>query len=187
MSEESTTVPDDVEAVEEQALAADAAVQAHFEQLEHRARMGANWFFWIAGLSIINTFMLLGEANRQFVIGLGITQIANGIVLEIIKQHPEAAAVAKAVAYALTFLASTFVAAFGIGARYRLSWVFIVGMTLYAIDGLLFVLFQDWLSVGFHVFALAAIYRGLSACRELKSAALNSAPQIADAVEAEPA
>src|SRR5262245_42801333 len=149
MSDESAPVPDNIEAVEEQEPAADAVVEAHFEQLENRARVGANWFFWIAGLSIINTFMLLGEANRQFVIGLGITQVANVIALEMIKQAPETATAAKGVAYALTFLASAFVAAFGIGARYRLSWVFIVGMTLYAIDGLLFLLFQDWLSVGF--------------------------------------
>jgi len=40
-------------------------------------------------------------------------------------------------------------------------------MILYGIDGLLFLFVQDYLSIGFHVFALYGIYKGFAASREL--------------------
>lgn len=187
MSDDNAGVSNDVELAEEPIAPADEALQAHLEQLESRARSGANWFFWIAALSIVNTFLLLGAADRQFVIGLGITQLINAIALEAAKQAPETAGIAKGVAYVMTFLGAAFVAAFGLGARYRLSWIFIIGMALYALDGLLFLLFQDWFSVAFHVFALTGIYRGLSACRELKAHAAGTELDATNLAEPEPA
>jgi hypothetical protein len=40
-------------------------------------------------------------------------------------------------------------------------------MTLFALDGALFVLIQDWAGVGFHAFALVMIGRGYMAARRL--------------------
>ena len=42
-------------------------------------------------------------------------------------------------------------------------------MVLYALDGLLFLLVQDWLSLGFHVFALYAMFKGYTALCRLKT------------------
>lgn len=157
----------------------DAAVLAHIEQLYARMRNGANWFYWIAALSMVNTVILLMEGDRHFVVGLGITQLVNGIALAFAQQAPETAMIGKAVAFVITLLASAVVTAFGVGARRGAGWIFIVGMTLYFFDGLLFILFQDWLSVGFHLFALWGIFGGLSASRQLKAmeaAAVEAAP-----------
>jgi hypothetical protein len=44
-------------------------------------------------------------------------------------------------------------------------WAFVLGMTLYAGDGLLLLRARDYLAVGFHVFALYAIYSGYKAAK----------------------
>jgi hypothetical protein len=49
-------------------------------------------------------------------------------------------------------------------------WAFVVGMVLYALDGVIFLLVQDWLGVGFHAFALTMILRGYLAARRLPAA-----------------
>ena len=46
-------------------------------------------------------------------------------------------------------------------------WAFLLGMVLFALDGALFVLIQDWVGVGFHAFALLMIGRGYAAARQL--------------------
>ncbi len=159
----------------------DAAALAHYQQLEAQLRTGANWFFWIAGLSIVNSFILLAEGDRSFVIGLGITQFVNAIALAIGQNNPEIATVLKVVAVVVTFVAAAVVAAFGFGARRRLSWVFILGMVLYAMDGMLYLLMgPDLKSFGFHIFALWCISRGLSACRQLSARELAPAAAAAD-------
>jgi hypothetical protein len=60
------------------------------------------------------------------------------------------------------FVAGVF-AVFGFFAGKRHRWAFIVGMILYAIDGLLFLLIGDFLSIAFHGFALFCIFSGLKA------------------------
>ena len=46
-----------------------------------RVKRGANWFYWIAGLSVVNSIMFIAGANFQFVVGLGVTQIINALAL----------------------------------------------------------------------------------------------------------
>lgn len=40
---------------------------------------GANWFYWIAGLSIINTLIIFFNGDVNFIVGLGLTQIIDAI------------------------------------------------------------------------------------------------------------
>jgi hypothetical protein len=40
-------------------------------------------------------------------------------------------------------------------------------MIVYGVDGLIFVLIQDWIGVAFHAFAILMISRGLMAARRL--------------------
>jgi hypothetical protein len=41
------------------------------------------------------------------------------------------------------------------------NWAFIVGMILYALDGVLLLMFKDIFSVAFHAYALFRIYSGM--------------------------
>jgi hypothetical protein len=129
--------------------------------LQKRTQSGANWFLWIAGLSLINTFAAAMGSNTRFIAGLGITQIADAVVAQAGKSG-------NPVALAFDFLAAGIFIAFGLWSRKRREWAFIVGMILYALDGLLFLLAKDVLSIGFHLFALYMIYKGLKAAEALR-------------------
>src|SRR5437879_316354 len=39
----------------------------------------ARWFWWIAGLSVVNSAVALGGGNFNFVVGLGFTQLVDAI------------------------------------------------------------------------------------------------------------
>ena len=55
-------------------------------------------------------------------------------------------------------------------ARKGQKWAFLVGMVLYAADGLLLVLFKDILSVAFHAYALYRMSSGFKALPVLRRA-----------------
>ncbi|MFA5553921.1 MAG: hypothetical protein WCZ89_09125 [Phycisphaerae bacterium] len=133
-------------------------------QIEQQLKSGASWFYWIAGLSIINSILVISRSDLTFIIGLGITQIISGIGLVL---EERIGSLGHIIAFVFCLIASGVFAMFGIFANKRHLWAFIVGMVLYALDGLLFLIVQDWLSIGFHVFALVCIYSGLKAQNKL--------------------
>lgn len=95
---------------------------------------------------------------------LGITQIVDGIAIALAE---EIGSIGIIMGFAVNvFIVGIFVF-FGIFARRGQNWSFYVGMILYVLDGLLFLMVQDWLSIGFHVFALYFIYGGLKASKQL--------------------
>jgi hypothetical protein len=59
------------------------------------------------------------------------------------------------------------VAALGYFAFQRHDSAYVVGMVLYALDGLLCLVAGVYLAAGFHLFVLWSMWRGLSASREL--------------------
>src|SRR6266536_3387123 len=79
-----------------------------------------------------------------------------------------ASLVIKAIAFVLDLGVAGLFVLFGWLAKKRYAWGFIVGMILYALDGLIFVLVGSWLSVGFHAFALVGLYGGLKAIYTLR-------------------
>src|SRR5215510_11534649 len=61
--------------------------------LSQRARSGANWFYWIAALSLITSLISLSGVNWRFVLSLGSTQIIDALASGIARQLGEAAKV----------------------------------------------------------------------------------------------
>jgi len=121
-----------------------------------RVSAGAKWFYWIAGLSLINSLVVILGGNFHFVVGLGITSVVDALA----KQAGSMGSVLDIVING--FVAGVFVL-FGYFAVKGQKWAFLVGMALYVLDGLLLLTVKDYLSVGFHAYALFAIYRGLQA------------------------
>ena len=72
-------------------------------------------------------------------------------------------------AFVLDLLAASVFVMFGVFARKRKPWAFIVGLVLYGLDGLIFLVAGDVLSVGFHVFGMWGIFNGLRACRAINA------------------
>jgi len=64
---------------------------------------------------------------------------------------------------------------FGRMSSKKKKWAFIVGMIIYALDGLIFLLVNDVKSIAFHIFALVCIYKGFSANKKLNSLIKNEA------------
>jgi len=140
-----------------------AAPRAADPVLEKILKGGGSWFYWIAGLSLVNSVMALSGSPTRFVLGLGVTQIFDEL------GQGMGSSAGLAVAVVLDLLAAAVFVFFGVFANKRHTWSFIAGMALYALDGLIFLIVQNWLGVGFHAFALFCLFRGFKACRALNA------------------
>ena len=137
------------------------------EQAEQHAKTGINWFFWIATLSLVNTALAHFGANIQFIIGLSITAIADAIAVQIGKEQPQHATLAMGIAIGFSLIVALVVMGFGWLSRQRIMWVFAIGIGLYLLDGVVYLLLGDIKSAGFHGFALFGMIRGWLAIRQL--------------------
>ncbi len=129
--------------------------------LARRVRNGANWFYWITGLSLVNSVIALAGGGVRFIVGLGFTQIIDAFASQ--------AKVGMAVPLVLDIFASGIFVLFGLQANKRRNWAFLSGMILYGLDGLLLVLFKDIFGIGFHLYALYCIYKGMKANEQLEA------------------
>ena len=130
---------------------------------------GSGWFTWIAGLSLVNSAVILLGSTWSFLIGLGATQIIDGFAMAAAENIE---APAKTIILAVAFLIDLIIAGsfflWGMLARRGHRWAYIVGIVLYSLDGLIFLVFQDFPSLGFHIFALYYLVNGFRACGQLK-------------------
>jgi hypothetical protein len=149
---------------------ADAAQLAIIQKklvLDGKIRNGVNWFFWIFGLSLINTVVYLLGKTFTFVLGLGVTQIVDGFMYALASELGTGGSVVRLIGFVIdVFIAGIFLL-IGILGRKRNRTAIIIGMILYAVDGIILLLFQDFLSAGFHAFALVGIWNGLRSISEL--------------------
>ena len=128
-------------------------------KLAQTRKNGGDWFLWIACLSLINTILYVTNTQFNFIFGLGITQLIDGLVTE-------AAPVIRGVAIFLDILiAGAFVGIWYLAKRH--TWPFITGMVFYAGDALIFVIAGEWLGLAFHVFAFFVMMAGYKAAVKL--------------------
>lgn len=144
--------------------AAAAAPAVDVAPLEHRAKSGANWFYWIAALSLVNTIAAFTGSQWRFIIGLGITQVVDTILTEVVKDGGN---LARGVALALDLIVAGIFITFGVFAGRRHTWAFIVGLVLFALDTVIFIIAQDWLGIAFHAYVCYCLFVGLKAARQL--------------------
>jgi len=128
-------------------------------ELDKRMKSGGSWFFWIAGLSLINSIAVFSGSEYGFIVGLSITQILDHVLQGV-------GGNAKAVALVLDVLAAGVFVLFGVFACKRHVWAFIVGMVLYAGDTLLTMLLGLWLGVAFHAWVLFSLFIGVKAAMQ---------------------
>jgi hypothetical protein len=150
----------------------DVAASHQNEELQGQVRNGANWFYWIAGLSAINSFIYMSGSDVSFLAGLGFTQLAEGLVDAGIENGMPSGL--KIVAIGFNFVVVAMFGLFGYYANKRFLTAFITGIVLYFLDALLVLLLgiffgASLFSAGFHAFALFFIIRGFLACRTLNS------------------
>ena len=134
-------------------------------QSEPEIKHGAGWFWWIAGLSVVNTVMIHSDGDRNFAIGLGFTLLAD----VIFKGY-------KLIAFGIDAVALGTFAGLGLYARKGYLWAFVTGIVLYSLDALIYLALQDWLSCAFHGFALFYMIRGARKLRAALQAAAEAPP-----------
>jgi hypothetical protein len=135
------------------------AAETGTASLERQRRNGALWFYWIAGLSLVNTLAALVGQSWRFILGLGITQLADSLAVRSGHGHAVVAVVDALVLGGFALL--------GRYARRGQLWAFVAGGIFYGLDGLLFLAGRDWIAIAFHVFVLVMIARGFDAARRL--------------------
>ncbi len=136
---------------------------------EQLVKNGAGWFLAIAGLSIVNSILTISGTRFSFIFGLGVTQIVDAVG----RQGGATGSTLGLVVNA--FIAGVFVLFWNF-ARKGERWAFVVGMAVYAIDGLILLPFKDYLSVAFHAYALFRIFGGMQGIPALQRAQEAMAP-----------
>ena len=117
----------------------------------------ASWFYWIAGLSLVNSISAFSGGGWRFIFGLGVTQVIDGIGIKL---------GGSGIALVMDLIVTGIFVLFGVFASKGQTWAFAVGSILFGLDGLLLVLAQDWISVAFHAYVLFRLFQGFQACRQ---------------------
>lgn len=136
--------------------------------LRNRLKNSASWFYWIAGLSVINSIAALSGGTGRFIFGLGVTQI-----IDEVGRHITSGGLVIAAILDLCVI-GVFIA-LGVFAHKKHTWAFIVGLVLFGLDTLVYVLAMDWISIAFHAYVLFRLFTGFKTCQELKEIELGLA------------
>lgn len=126
-------------------------------------RSRASWFYWLAGLSLLNSILLHTGMGIQFIFGLGITGVVDALVFS---DGPPAGA-ARLVGLGLDAVIASVFAGFGFATIHLgWKWALWVGLVLYAVDGVLCVLANAWIESAVHAYVLFQL--GLAAMASLR-------------------
>ena len=138
-------------------------------KLHTQATNGANWFLWIAALSLLNAIFVLFGGRWSFPIGLGITQLISGVAVLVATDLVTTGLILVGIIAMLmnVFFAGIFVGC-GLLARKYYVWAYIIGMLLYTMDALLTLGLEDYAGAAFHLFALWLLFSGAKAAAKLR-------------------
>ena len=126
----------------------------------------ADWFFWLAILSIINSFIVYNYQVPNTPLALGITQWVDGTTSGFNATMSSSALVTN-------ILIAGVLAAFGWMARRGSDVAFVVGIFLYIIDSMLSIGLRDFFGFGVHLIALFFLVKGLLASRHIRENAVS--------------
>ena len=91
-----------------------------------RVKSGANWFYVIAGLSLVTSIISLVGGGWAFFVSLGITQFFDAVANALAARWGSGSV--KIVAFLFDVLAAGTFALMGYFASKRRTWAFLVGM-----------------------------------------------------------
>ncbi|MEN3001766.1 MAG: hypothetical protein ABDI19_08000 [Armatimonadota bacterium] len=135
--------------------------------LRQAGASGASWFYWIAGLSLVNTVIAFAGSNIRFVFGLGITDLVNSLAQYARQEQADIAEPLSGIAVIVSVIAAGVLALFGWLSHRQMLWAYATGIVLYLCDGILCLIFQDWIAVVVHLIALFLLFRGFLAYAQL--------------------
>lgn len=125
---------------------------------------GISWFYWITGLSLINTCINVFDGGYSFIVWLWYTQFLDAIVILF---RDDGNRIAMTLVFFASLLVSGFFALSAYLTEHGKKWWYLIAMILYIIDMFVYLYVGDYVGIGFHIFALVYIYRGYVAHRQL--------------------
>jgi len=125
-------------------------------RLEKIIRAGARWLYWAAGLSVVDSLARLIGGHSGLVVGLGVTRLLEGGW--------------SGPALAVELAAPALLVALGWQSSRKRPWAFVLGLSLYALDGVVVVVLGDWLKLAVHAIVLLALWSGHASLRRLQAA-----------------
>ena len=135
-----------------------------YDELAQRYKSGANWFYWIAGLTLVTSIISFTGGEWRFLISLGTTQVIDGLADAF---SAELGGAPKIIAMVLDVILAGVFVVFGVLANKKLLWAYILGMAVFVLDGLVSLLVQDLIGVVAHVVVLIFMVPGFMAGRKL--------------------
>jgi hypothetical protein len=127
---------------------------------------GANWFFWLAILSAVNSLVVFFVGIRNSPVAFGITQWIDGTTGPLTAEGYSPPLHVPGLIIDL-LIAAAF-AAFGYLARRGHDAAFVLGILLYVLDALLSLGVRDFWGFCFHLVGLFFLFRGLLASRHVR-------------------
>ena len=141
------------------------------ERAELAVGNSASWFFWIAGLSVLNSVISIFDAPYNMPMGLGVTQFVDALAAIIAKDAGGFGLfVVRYLQLGITLLVAAGFVYLGLQARQVKLWPYKVGMAAYAVDGVLLIWLAVWIGVLFHAFVLWVLSGGFQWNRALLEA-----------------
>lgn len=144
-------------------------------RLLHQMQNSAKNFYWIAGLSFINSIITAFGGDFYLVLGMASTLFVDYFAVGMAEEAPEMRLIFTGIALVISFFLSGIMALFGYLAIKGKRWAFVLGMIFYGVDTLIMLAFQEWKGVLIHLFFLYALFTGVRALNQLRK--LESQPQ----------
>jgi hypothetical protein len=129
-------------------------------------KSGANWFFWVAVLSVINSLIVYYFGLKNLFFALGITQWVDGTGGAFTNQGTAPAL--NETGLAVDILIAAAFAGFGYLARHRHDVWYVIGLFLYVADAMLSLGLKDFFGSFFHLLPLFFLFKGLLASRHVR-------------------
>lgn len=149
-------------------LAASPAALQTLLKTQRQLKGAASWFYVIAALSVVNSIIYIFNGNISFVVGLGITQVIDGIAAGISEiADPSLMPLIRTIGLVLNLAIAGGFVGFGVLTNKKHRWALITGMVLYGLDMILLILALDVLSILFHGMAIVGLASGLTALKQL--------------------
>jgi len=140
--------------------------------LIRKIKGGAGWLYLVAALTGINVLLTYMGANWRFAVGLGITDLINGIGLGL-------GTIGMAAGVFFTVVVLGCLVGLGYAAAKRQSWAFILGIIALVMDTLLLVALTNtkfMIGIILHVLAIVYLCVGYNALRRFNK--LGSSPSV---------
>jgi hypothetical protein len=138
--------------------------ETNYSEVYDRYKSGANWFYWIAALSLITSIVSFAGGGWRFLISLGTTQVFDAFAEGM---SGDLGGAPKVIALVLDTCVTALFVLFGVLAGKKMLAAYMIGMVMFALDGLVSLSFQDLIGVLAHAVVLFFMVRGFMAGREL--------------------